>query len=60
MWKRRMTQSDTPATRLRMTSQYRSESRKSISNRSMGLKGEKSWIVVLPVECSYYTMKGGP
>jgi hypothetical protein len=55
-----MTKSATAATRLRMTSQHRGESRKSISSRSMSLKGEKSWVVVLQVEGLYYAIKGGP
>jgi hypothetical protein len=60
MWRRRMTKSATAVTRLRMASQHRDESRKSISSRSMSFKGEKSWVVVLPVEGSYYAIKGGP
>jgi hypothetical protein len=60
MWRRGMIQSVTAATRLRMTSQHCGESRKSISNRSMSLKSEKRRVVMLPVEGSYYTMKGGP
>jgi hypothetical protein len=59
MWQRRMTQHSLVTTGLTITSQYRSETWKSRSNRSMSLKGEKSSIVVLWVEGSYYTMKRG-
>jgi hypothetical protein len=38
---------------------YRNETRKSISNRSIILKGEKSPVVVSRVEGSYYTIKKG-
>jgi hypothetical protein len=59
MWRRRMTQRALAATRLTITSQHRRETRKSRSTRSMSLKGAKIPVVVLRVEESYYTMKGG-
>jgi hypothetical protein len=59
MWRRRMTQRALAATRLTMTSQHRRETRKSRSDRSISLKGAKIPVVVLRVEESYYTMKGG-
>jgi hypothetical protein len=59
MWRRRMIQHSLVTTGLTITSQYRGETWKSRSNRSMSLKGEKSSMVVLWVEGSYYTMKRG-
>ena len=59
MWRRRMTQRALAATRLTITSQHRRETRKSRSNRAMSLKGAKIPVVVLLVEESYYTIKGG-
>jgi len=47
MWRRRMRQRATAATRLTMTSQHRGETQKPRSNRSMSLKGEKNSMVVL-------------
>lgn len=59
MWRSRITQRALAATRLTITSQHRGETRKSRSNRSISLKGAKIPVVVLRVEESYNTMKGG-
>ena len=59
MWRRRMTQHSLVTTGLIINSQYRGQTWKSRSNRSMSLKGEKSSMVVLWVEGFYYTMKRG-
>jgi hypothetical protein len=57
MWRRRMTWRAVAATTLRITFLYRNKTRKSISNRSMILKGEKSPVVVSRVKWSYCTLK---
>jgi hypothetical protein len=59
MWQRRMTRHSMVTTGLTKTSQHRGETWTSGSNPSMSLKGEKSSMVVLWVEGSYYTMKRG-
>jgi hypothetical protein len=59
MWRWRMTWRALAATTLRITFLYRDETRKSISNRSIILKGEKSLVVVSRVKGSYYTIKRG-
>ena len=59
MWRWRMSWRALAATTLRKTFWYRNETRKSISNRSTILKGEKSLVVVPRVKRSYYTIKRG-
>ena len=59
MWQWRITWRALAATTLRIPFQYRDKIRRSISNRSTGLKGEKYLIVGLQIEGSYYNIKGG-
>jgi hypothetical protein len=59
MWGRRMTRCAPAATRFPLTSLHRGKARKARFNRFMSLKGEKSSRVVLRVQGSYYTIKGG-
>lgn len=59
MWQWRMSWRALAATTLRKPFLYRNETRKSISNRSIILKGEKSPVVVPLVKGSYYTIKRG-
>ena len=59
MWRWRMTWRALAATILRKTCLYRNETRKSIANRCIILKGEKGQVVVSRVEGSYYTIKRG-
>jgi hypothetical protein len=59
MWRWRMTWRALAVTTLRKTFLYHNETQKSISNRSIILKGEKSPVVVSRVRGSYYTIKRG-
>lgn len=63
MWRWRMLWCALAATTLRKTFLYRNKTRnktrKSISNRSIILKGEKSRMVMPRVKESYYTIKRG-
>jgi hypothetical protein len=53
MWRRRITQRALAAITLRITFWYHDKTRKSISNRSMSLNGEKSLMVASRVKRSY-------
>jgi hypothetical protein len=59
MWRWRTSWRALAATTLRKTFLHYNKTQKSISDRSIILKGEKSLVVVSRVKGSYYTIKRG-